>query len=58
MTAPAPVFREPDEDLRMPEWKRWLSRWCKACGAAPGQECDGSRIPRYEGFHFTRRAGA
>jgi hypothetical protein len=31
-----------------------LGHDCPACGAAPGQECDGTRVATYEGMHFAR----
>jgi hypothetical protein len=61
MSAPARVFSDPGTDAWEPDWKRahrWLSRHCPACGAEPGEKCDGSRIPRYEDFHFARREAA
>lgn len=33
-------------------------RDCPACGAKPGQPCDGTLIPRFELLHFARRQAA
>lgn len=33
-------------------------RDCPACGARPGEVCDGSRIPVFEGLHYARRQPA
>jgi hypothetical protein len=34
---------------------RGWQRKCGACPAQPGQKCDGSRTPAFEGMHFARR---
>lgn len=44
--------RERDRDIAAEH------RDCPACGAKPGQPCDGTRIPRFELLHFARRQSA
>lgn len=42
-------------ERRWQEYTSGLPLACPACGAEPGQACDRSRIPAYEGMHFARR---
>ena len=37
------------------EYAERLARICRACGAQPGQACDLSVIPGFDGMHFARR---
>jgi hypothetical protein len=46
--------RQPLSLIRVSRTRACRDFPCPACGAQPGQWCDGTRIPRFEGVHFAR----
>jgi hypothetical protein len=56
VTSPV-AYRQPLPLARV-SYETALAQHCPACAARPGERCDGSRIPRWDGLHFARWAAA